>query len=83
MRVSQDGGQLGLCGGGLRRAMRPGRPEPDVGEDLFDHIGLVNECNDPRGSHTLWAEQRILLTDPLAELSTALPERRDGRGAGP
>ena len=30
-------------GGGLRRAVLEGRPEAEVGEDLFDDRGLVND----------------------------------------
>ena len=54
---------MGLRGGILRRAMRVGRPESEVGQDLLKDRGLVNECDDPHGSPTLWAEQRIGLMD--------------------
>lgn len=50
---------MGLRGGILRRAMRVGRPESEVGQDLLKDRGLVNECDDPHGSPTLWAEQPI------------------------
>lgn len=48
-----------LCGGDLRRAIRVSRSQPEMGEDLFNDLGLVSECDDPPGSPTLWAEQQI------------------------
>ncbi len=50
---------MGLRGGGLRRVIRVSRPEAEVGQDLLKDRGLVNECDDPHGPPTLWAEQRI------------------------
>ena len=50
---------MGLRGGILRRAMRVSRSQPEVGEDLFNDLGLVKECDDPHGPPTLWAEQQI------------------------
>ena len=54
---------MGLRGGAPRPALGVGQPEAEVGEDLFNDLGLVNECDDPHGSPTLWAEQRIGLMD--------------------
>ncbi len=45
----------------LRRAIRVSRSQPEVGEDLFNDLGLVKECDDPHGPPTLWAKQRISL----------------------
>ena len=43
--------QPGLRGGSRRRwAMHLGRPEAEVGEDLFDDRGLVNDSDDPHGA---------------------------------
>ncbi len=65
----------------LRRAIPVGRPQPEVGEDLFNDLGLINECDDPHGSPTLWAEQRIGLmigreVEVLLRLSSAMTGHR-------
>jgi hypothetical protein len=39
---------MGVCG-----------PEAEVGRDLFDDLGLLDEGNDPHGAATLGAQQRI------------------------
>ncbi len=43
----------------LRRAMRVGQQEFEVGEDLLDDRGLVNECDDPHRAATAGAQQGI------------------------
>ena len=65
----------------LRRAIRVSRSQPEVGEDLFNDLGLVNECDDPHGSPTLWADQRISLMNGrkvrvLIRRSSAMTGRR-------
>ncbi len=60
----------------LRRAIRVSRSQPGVGEDLFNDLGLVTGCDDPHGSPTLWADQRIGLlngreVEVLLRLSSA------------
>lgn len=39
------------------------RPPPEVGEDLLDGRGLVNEGDDPRGAATPRAERGVGLID--------------------
>ena len=88
-QVARMGIRLGQAGGlavaplatALRRAMRVGRPESEVGQDLLKDRGLVNECDDPHGSPTLWADQRIGLlngreVEVLLRLSSAMTGHR-------
>jgi len=73
-------GRMGLRGGGLRRAMRTGQPEPDVGEDLFDHLGLINACDDPHRAATLGAQHGIGLIGLFDQPSPLLLECPGRRG---
>ena len=55
-----------------RRAVRVGRPEAEVGEELFDDHGLVYDRDGPHRSPTLGTEQRINLINLLDEMGPAL-----------
>ncbi len=59
--------------------MRVGQQELEVGEDLLDDRGLVNECDDPHGFPTLWAEQRMgLVNGREVEVLLRLSSRMTG-----
>ena len=73
--------QPGLRGGSKRRwAMHLGRPEAEVGEDLFDDRGLVNDSDDPHGAPAPWAAQPIRLIDLLDEAGPPVLEGPRDRG---
>jgi hypothetical protein len=65
---------LRLGSRGFREDVGGPSPEPQVGQDLLDDRGLVNDCDDPDRSATLWTEQRIDLIDLFDEMSPALLE---------
>ena len=73
--------QPGLRGGSRRRwAMHLGRPEAEVGEDLFDDRGLVNDSDDPHGAPAPWAAQPIHLIDLFDEAGPPVLEGPRDRG---
>ena len=47
--------------------MAGGRPEAEVGQDLLDHVGLLDEGDDAHWSTTPGADQRVHLADLLDE----------------
>jgi len=74
-------------------AMRRGRPHPQVGENLLDHRGLLDEGDDPHGARTAWADEGIDLVNLLDQpcpgalarkvrLRSASSSRRGGGGCG-
>jgi len=50
---------MGKRRGGLRGAVRGGRPEAEVGEELFEDRGLVNDRDEPHRSPRLGTAQGI------------------------
>jgi hypothetical protein len=52
------------------------RPQPEVRQDLRDDLGLFDERENPHGSGTARAGQRIHLVDLLDQASASSAERR-------
>ena len=53
------------------------RPDPEVGQDLLDDLGLFDECDDPHSSGTPGTHERIHLVDLLDQ---PCPRALRGRG---
>jgi len=53
------------------------RPEPEVGQDLLDDFGLLDESDDPHWSRTPGTDERVHLVDLFDE-----PRPRALRGRG-
>ena len=60
--------------------MGRGRPQPQVGDDLPDDLGLVKKGHDAHRAPTPRTTQGIGLIDFLDELGPALCEGRRDRG---
>ena len=67
-------------GEGLGWAVGVDGPEPEVGEDLRDDLGLVKECNDPHRAATAGAQQGIGLIHLFDQPSPPLFEGPASRG---
>ena len=60
-----------------RRAVGGARPQPSVGQDLLDDLGLVNEGDDPHRSPTLGTEQRSDLIHVFGRRERMCEHRRN------
>lgn len=61
-----------------RPAVGVGGPRPEVGQDLRDHLGLLDECDDPHGSATEGTHQRVHLVHLFDEASPGAFRRGGG-----
>jgi len=55
-----------------------GRPDPEVGQDLLDDFGLLDERDDPQCAATAWTDEGIHLVHLLDDLRPRALRRGDG-----